>query len=335
MDPLDCIVDELVHDGLGGLLLVDDGGALAHEVRAVLLEGVLVVILLLAAGGDRGLLIVGAHELVQVGLVGDDALGGEVLDLLGAVDLPVVDVVVVTDAHGATGEDDGADVVVVARRADGVLVSLGGAGLIGQDEAGAHPDGAGSHHEGGGQELTVVDAAGSDDLDGATGDGRLVLAALLDDGGDEDGGGDVAGVAAALTTLGADDVDVEIKALLDVLDVADHVHVDDAVLVQPVDDLLGGDTDGGDEQLGAGLNDDVDELVQLALGVIVAKGDNLSAWALMQAVQPTAGGRLGRELARQDPILLSKRTLSCERYRQPGGEADRHRRARSCHRDSS
>jgi hypothetical protein len=60
--------------------------------------------------------------------------------------------------------------------------------------------------------------------------------------------------------------------------VADHVHVDDAVLVQPVDDLLGGDTDGGDEQLGTGLNDDVDELVQLALGVIVAKGDNLLAW---------------------------------------------------------
>ena len=41
----------------------------------------------------------------------------------------------------------------------------------------------------------------------------------VDDGGDEDGCRDVAGVAATLATLGADDVDTEVEALLDVLGV--------------------------------------------------------------------------------------------------------------------
>jgi hypothetical protein len=40
--------------------------------------------------------------------------------------------------------------------------------------------------------------------------------------------------------------------------------------VQLVDDSPGRDADGGDEELGAGLDDDVDELAQLALGVVVA-----------------------------------------------------------------
>ena len=164
----------------------------------------------------------------------------------------------------------------MARGADGLLVRLGRTGLVGEDEAGADPDGAGAHHQGGSEELTVVDATGGDDLDGATGEGRLSLLADLDAGGDEDGGGDVAGVAATLAALGADDVDAEVKALLDVLDVADHVHVVDAMLVKLVDDGLGGHADGGDEELAAGLDDDVDELVELALGVVIAGGRDSS-----------------------------------------------------------
>jgi hypothetical protein len=77
-------------------------------------------------------------------------------------------------------------------------------------------------------------------------------------------------VATALAALRADDVDAEVEALLDVLGVADHVHVQDASLVQLLDDGLGGHPDGANEQLGAGVDDDVDELVQLALGVVVA-----------------------------------------------------------------
>jgi hypothetical protein len=53
--------------------------------------------------------------------------------------------------------------------------------------------------------------------------------------------------------------------------VADHVHVEDAGLVELVDDGLGGHTDGADEQRGAGLDDDVGELTELALGVVIAR----------------------------------------------------------------
>jgi hypothetical protein len=54
-----------------------------------------------------------------------------------------------------------------------------------------------------------------------------------------------------------------------VLDGTDHVHAENAVLVELVDDVLGGNTDGADKELGALLDDNVDELVKLALGVVV------------------------------------------------------------------
>jgi hypothetical protein len=41
------------------------------------------------------------------------------------------------------------------------------------------------------------------------------------------------------------------------------------VLVELVDGPLGGNTDGADEELGTLLDDDVDELVELALGVVI------------------------------------------------------------------
>lgn len=50
---------------------------------------------------------------------------------------------------------------------------------------------------------------------------------------------------------------------------ADHVHDEDAGGVQAVDDGLGRDADGADEEAGAALDGDVDELVQLAVGVVV------------------------------------------------------------------
>lgn len=211
-----------------------------------------------------------AHELLKINLIGDGTLGGELLHLSQTVGLPVVNVRVVTDTHGATSEDDGTDVVVVTGGADGILVSLGGTGLISEDEASSDPDTAGAHHESRGEELTVVNTTGGNDLDGASGDGGLVALASLDNGRNQDSGGNVTSVTTTLTTLGADDVDAEGKALLDVLDVADHVHVQDTGLLELLDDVLGGDTDGRDEELGAGLDDNVDELIELALGVIVA-----------------------------------------------------------------
>ena len=102
------------------------------------------------------------------------------------------------------------------------------------------------------------------------------------------------------TSLCADDVYVALKALCDVLRVADHVHVEDAVPVQPVDDMLGRDTDGGDEEFGSRFDDDIDELVELALGVIVAIQDTSISQCLVpcdwfcahfvfRALPPTCG----------------------------------------------
>lgn len=210
------------------------------------------------------------HELVEIGLVGELSLGGELLDLLGALGLPVLDVGVLADTEGTAGEDKGFDGVGEAGGADSLLVGLGGAGLLGEDEAGTNPDGGSAHHEGRGEKGTVVDTTGSDNEDLLLGEGRDGTLAGVNDGGDEDGGGNVTGVTTTLTTLGADDVDTEVEALLNVLGVADHVHVDDAMGMELVDDVLGGNTDGGNEELGTGLDDDVDELVKLALGVVVA-----------------------------------------------------------------
>lgn len=266
-------------------MLIDNGGALAHEERTESLERVVVLVvgevldanLLAEVRGAALVFLAHVHELVEVGLVGDDALCGELLHLCLAAGLPVVNVGVVADTHGAAGEDDCADIVVVAGGADGLLVGAGCAGLVGENEAGADPDAAGAHHQGRGKELAVVNAAGGNDLDGEVGQRRLGILAGLDDGGDQDCGGNVTGVAAALAALGADDVDADVEALLDVLDVANHVHVQDASLVQLVDGRLGRDADGGDEEPGARFDGDVDEFIELTLCVVVARGEEENA----------------------------------------------------------
>ena len=86
-------------------------------------------------------------------------------------------------------------------------------------------------------------------------------------------------MSAALATLGADQIGANVKAFLHVLGVADHVHVEDAVLMELVDDGFWWDADGGDEEACARLNDDVDEFVELAFGVVVASL-LLARWSL-------------------------------------------------------
>lgn len=351
------IVDELVNDGLGGLLDVDNGGSLAHEEGAELLKRVVILLVVGLLGGlDDGRLLTTVEDLVEVGLVGDGTLGGELLHLLLAVGLPVVDVGVVAHAHGAASEDDCADVVVVTGGADGVLVGLGSAGLVGQDEAGADPDGGGTHDESRSEGLAVADTTGGDDLDRSAGQGRLGVADGLDDGGDQDSGGGITGVATTLTALGADDVGADVDALLDVLDVADHVHVEDAGLVQLVDDSLGGHADGADEQLGAGLDDDVDEAIELALCVVVAIRNSVSFCYVslrfllffFPLLRSSQNFRL-RRLWPKRPVVAKhviidnrgwrlfgvRLTWSYGRFHQPGGEAGQRQRERSCRSGSS
>ena len=213
-------------------------------------------------------------------------------------------------------EDNGTDVVLEASSADSLLVSLGSTGLISQDETGTDPDSRGAEHQSGGNGVTVVQTTSRNDLHGLTGQGALTALDQLSHGGDEDGGRDITGVTTTLTTLGADNIDTNVERLLDVLGVTDHVHGEDTGTVQPLDDGLGGNTDGRDKELGATLDNDVDELVELALGVVVAKKTQM----------------ISEGLARQINNIL---TWSCGHYRQPGAEAGQHRKERSCRSRSS
>lgn len=79
------IVDKLVDDGLGRLLLVDDGSDLAHQEGTGVVEGLVINIV---------------GKVLEIVLDGDDTLGGELLDLVLAVLLPVGDVGVVADTEG-------------------------------------------------------------------------------------------------------------------------------------------------------------------------------------------------------------------------------------------
>jgi hypothetical protein len=225
----------IVDDLLRRQALVDNSTSLAHQERPSIVHRVIVNII---------------PQALQVVLDGNVALRRQLLDLLRAVRLPVVNVRVVAHAQRTTGEDDGADVVVEAGGADGFLVRFRRAGFLGQDEASADPDGAGAQRHGGRQGLAVEEAAGGDDLDfGAQ--AALLAFAHGRHGGDQDCGGDVSRVSAALAALGADHVCAEGEALGDVLRVADHVHVEDAGFVEAVDGGFGGHADGGDEEAGA------------------------------------------------------------------------------------
>ena len=77
------------------------------------------------------------------------------------------------------------------------------------------------------------------------------------------------GVTTTLTTLGADDIDTNLEAFGDVLWVADHVHVQNTMLVEPVNNFLWWYTDGRDKELSTRVNDYVDEFTQFALSVVV------------------------------------------------------------------
>jgi hypothetical protein len=151
-------------------------------------------------------------------------------------------------------------------------VSLGSTGLISQDEAGTNPDSGSAEHERGSNGVTVVQTTGSDDLDGLAGQRALVALDQLGNSGNENSGGNVASVATALATLSTDNIDADLEALLDVLGVTDHVHDENTGAVQTIDDELGGNANGADEELRALLDDNIDELVKLTLGVVIASG---------------------------------------------------------------
>lgn len=75
-------------------------------------------------------------------------------------------------------------------------------------------------------------------------------------------------MSTGLGALRADYVGAGRARLVHVLRMPDHVHVQDAVGVQLVDDVFGRHAHGRHEQLCAPGDDDVDEFVERASGVV-------------------------------------------------------------------
>jgi hypothetical protein len=78
-------------------------------------------------------------------------------------------------------------------------------------------------------------------------------------------------VTASFAALGTDNVNPEVETLLDVLGVANHVHVEDAICVKLVNDGFRRNTDSRYEEFGARVNNDVHELIELAFRIVIAK----------------------------------------------------------------
>lgn len=77
-------------------------------------------------------------------------------------------------------------------------------------------------------------------------------------------------MTATFTTLCADHIDADVETFLDVFRVADHVHVEDVVLVETLNNMLRWNTNGRHEKLCTAVDDDADQVVQLAFRVVVA-----------------------------------------------------------------
>lgn len=150
-------------------------------------------------------------------------------------------------------------------------MSLRSTSLISQDEAGTNPDSGSTQHQSSSNGLAIVQTTSRNNLHGLTSHRALLAPTQLGNGGDKESSGNITSVSTTLTTLSTDKICASIQRLLNVLGVADHIHVEDSVAVESVDDSLRGDTDSGDEELSAALDDDVDKFVELALGVVVAR----------------------------------------------------------------
>lgn len=241
-------LDHLANDLLGTEHFLQVGGHISHKPRATWHR-------------DLG-------ALGELDFMWEFSLRSERLDLI-LTTFPLLDVVGAADTKGTASVNKGGGSVSVVGGDDELLVLGGSTGLLGSDETGTNPNGLGAVHEGSGETTAIVDTTSGDDVDLLAGKRGDLALALVNDGGDEDRGGDGTSVATTLTTLSADDVNTLCESLVDVLGGTDHVHDEDAGLVEPLDDVLWWDTDGTDEELGLLLDNDVDQLVELTLGVVV------------------------------------------------------------------
>ena len=76
--------DHLINNNLGGLLLIDDSSDLAHQEWTSVVESVIIDVV---------------GKVLHIVLNGDNAFSSELLNLLGAVLFPVLDIGVVADTE--------------------------------------------------------------------------------------------------------------------------------------------------------------------------------------------------------------------------------------------
>lgn len=145
-----------------------------------------------------------------------------------------------------------------------------GTSLIGEDETGSDPAAGGTEHQCRGNTLSVEETSGSNDLNRLARHWADLSFDELGNSWNEDGCWDISGVSTTFTTLCADDVDTECKTFGDVFWVSDHVHVENAGLVELVDNVLWWNTYGRNKEFRAGLDDNISKLIKLSLGVVVA-----------------------------------------------------------------
>lgn len=167
-------------------------------------------------------------------------------------------------------KDNCADIVIKSGCSDSLLVGLWSTGFIGENEPGSNPHGGGTKHKSRGHRLAVEKTSSSNDLDGLSGHWALLALDHLHNGGDKDSCGDISGVTTTLTSLGANDICTGIKAFLNMLRVADHVHVEDTGGMQALNNMLWWNTNCRDKELGSAFNDYINKLIKLALGVVIA-----------------------------------------------------------------
>ena len=137
-----------------------------------------------------------------------------------------------------------------------------------RDEPCAHPHRAGAEHQTCSDPAAIVDASCSNELHRLIRQWRRVVLDDIRTCGDQDTCRGVSRVAPCLAALCADDIRAGLACLVCVLRVTDHVHVQNAVGVEFVNYVFWRDADGGDEELRATFDDDVDEFIQTAFSIV-------------------------------------------------------------------
>ena len=149
-----------------------------------------------------------------------------------------------------------------------LLCNFGRARLSGRNEARANPHSTSAEHQACSNPAAVINTAGSNELHRLSSHGRGIVLDDVCTGRDKHTRRGLSRMPASLAALCANDIRTGLARFMRMLRVADHVHVQDAVGVELVDDGLRRDAHRGDKELGSTLDDDVDQVVQCTFGII-------------------------------------------------------------------